>query len=108
MFVWSTVNATPSESYDVTLTWENPTTRADGTAFDPATEQSLNRIYIDCGSGLELRAEIQTSTTYQESNIPFSCLAWSVTAIDTAGLESGYADPVVEKVPPGLVKNLNN
>ena len=100
------VNAVPSDEYDINLTWENPTTRADGSVFDPATEQQYNRIYKDCGSGLSLHAEIFTATAYQDTAIPYSCLTWSVTAVDTDGLESSYATPVVKKAPPGRVKNL--
>lgn len=84
-----------------TLTWTNPTTRTDGSAVAVAK----NRIYRapTCTSVFVLLRETTGPvTTYVDSNVPAGTYCWAVTALDSAGLESGYATVlhVIPAAPP--------
>lgn len=101
-------NATPSTTRDVTLSWTNPIDRADGTLFDPATEQMFVRVYADCGSGSALYAEIATAISWA-ATVPIECQYWTVAAVDTDSYEGASAEPqVFFKAPPGQIKDLTN
>lgn len=80
--------------------WTNATTRVDGSAFDPATEQAEIRIYCN-GDTTPTFVSDGAATALNEIVLPgtYTCYA---TTLDTSGQESGPSAEVTKVVAPAL------
>ncbi len=83
------------------LTWDAPTTRADGTSLNPATDLSTYRLYYGTSSGNytqhidvapNLTAPYVTTDTV---TLASGTYYFAVTAVDTLGNESAYSADVM-------------
>lgn len=74
----------------VTLTWDSPTTNADGT---PLEDLAGYKIYYGISEG-NYTASIDAGnvTTYTVSNLSSGTYYFAVTAYDISGNESGYSN----------------
>lgn len=112
------VMAAPTTERTVSLSWELPTTRTDGTLLEPSELYAFG-VYADCGSGFELVETVLMPDTYYIGIHLLECQYWTATAIDFGrdligginpdtlvndDLESDYADPVFLKAPPGRLR----
>jgi hypothetical protein len=79
-----------------TLTWDAPTTRADGTPLNPATDLSMYKIYYGTASHTYTQVvnvtNPGTTTITQTLNLPAGTYYFAVTVVDTLGQESNYSN----------------
>lgn len=86
----------PVFAYAETLSWEPPTTRADGQPLDPATELSEYRLY--CGSVMTSIPAATSNGQYEIERaviLPeYGAYDCYMTAVDTEGRESASSNTV--------------
>lgn len=77
----------------VSLSWTSPTTYTNGSSLSGLTGHN---IYVSNGSGyLKVDSLSNPSvSTYLVQNLSAGTYFFTVTAVDTSGIESGYSDPV--------------
>lgn len=93
---------------DVSLAWDAPTTRVDGTALTAAEIQGYT-VYWGTQSGAWTGSVSVVETAATVACDPGFTYFFVVTAMDTGGLESGYSNEVGVYVPlaaPGAPVNL--
>ncbi len=79
-------------AYDVTLTWDAPTTNADGT---PLTDLAGYKVYYGTSSRDYTKTiDVGNTTTYQITGLSGGTYYFAVTAYDTSGNESDYSEEV--------------
>jgi hypothetical protein len=86
----------------VTLTWDAPTTRADGSSLNPATDLSKYKLYY----GTSPHAYTQsvdvsnpgTSTISKTLSLSPGTYYFVVTDMDFLGQESGYSDEISKTI----------
>ena len=84
------------------LTWNAPTTRADGTSLNPATDLSTYKLYYGTSSGnytqhIDVTPDLTApyATTYSVT-LASGTYYFAVTAVDTLGDESAYSAEAVK------------
>lgn len=79
-----------------TLAWNAPTTNADGSTL---TDLAGYKIYFGVTPGVYTKSiDVGSNTTHQVSNLTVGTTYYfTVTAYNTAGIESNYATPPVSK-----------
>ncbi len=84
--------ASQALAYDVTLTWDPPTTNADGT---PLTDLAGYKVYYGTSSGnYTTSIDVNNVTTYTVTGLQPGTYYFAVTAYDTSGNESDYSEEV--------------
>jgi uncharacterized protein YjdB len=94
--VSGTATLTVTATSTATLTWSPPTTFADGTPLNPATDLSSYKIYYGTASGVYTQSVTvtnpgNTAVTKTLNLTPGSSYYFVVTSVDTQGVESGYS-----------------
>lgn len=85
-----------STSYSSTLTWDPPTTNADGT---PLTDLAGYKIYYGTSSGNYTKViDVGDVTTYKVEGLNPGTYYFTVTAYDISGNESGYSNEVSKTI----------
>jgi hypothetical protein len=85
-----------SSSNSATLSWEAPTTNADGT---PLTDLGGYKVYYGTSSGnYTVSLDVGNVTTYKIDNLTPGTYYFAVTAYDTSGNESGYSNEVSKTI----------
>jgi hypothetical protein len=85
-----------STSYSTTLTWDPPTTNADGT---PLTDLAGYRIYYGTLTRNYIKViNIGNVTTYTIKNLNPDTYYFAVTAYDNSGNESGYSNELSKTI----------
>lgn len=85
-----------STSYSSTLTWDPPTTNADGT---PLIDLAGYKIYYGISSGnFTIVIDVGNVTTYKIENLNHDTYYFAVTAYDNSGNESGYSNEVSKTI----------
>jgi hypothetical protein len=80
----------------VTLTWNAPTTRSDGSSLNPVTDLSMYRIYY--GTASQTYTQVVTvpnpgtTTVTLTLNLSAGTYYFVVTDVDTLGQESSYSN----------------
>ena len=89
----------PSDRFSVTLAWDAPTTDAQG---NPLVDLSGYRLYyISEGSAADSTVlEIGDSTQVTVNGLVAGDYAFAVTAVDMAGNESDFSEPLLATVGP--------
>ncbi|MEW6417438.1 MAG: fibronectin type III domain-containing protein [Nitrospirota bacterium] len=83
-------------SSSATLTWDAPTTNADGT---PLTDLGGYKIYYGTSSGnYSVVIDVGNVTTYKIEGLSPGIYYFAVTAYDTSGNESEYSNEVSKKI----------
>lgn len=79
-------------SNSATLTWDAPTTNADGT---PLTDLAGYKVYYGISSGnYTVSIDVGNVTTYKIDDLSPGTYYFAVTAYDTSGNESDYSNEV--------------
>jgi Fibronectin type III domain len=91
--------ATVEPAGQIRLSWERPTTKADGT---PLTDIAGYKIYYGLASQTyDFTKTVGNQTTYAISGLePGRTYYFTVTAYDASGNESGFSNEVSVTVPP--------
>jgi hypothetical protein len=90
----STSSNSPGNS--ATLTWDAPTTNADGT---PLTDLAGYKVYYGTTSGNYTEViDAGNVTTYKVENLSPGTYYFTVTAYDNSGNESGYSNEVSKTI----------
>lgn len=90
----STSSNSPGNS--ATLTWDAPTTNADGT---PLTDLAGYKVYYGTTSGNYTEViDAGNVTTYKVENLSPGTYYFTVTAYDTSGNESDYSNEVSKTI----------
>jgi len=85
-----------SFAYDVTLSWDPPTTNIDGT---PITDLAGYKVYYGNSSGTYTSSiDVGNTTTYTITGLQPGTYYFAVTAYDTSGNESDYSNEVTETI----------
>jgi hypothetical protein len=85
----------------VSLTWDAPTTRADGTSLNPATDIATYKLYYGTSSGnysqsIDVKPNLTAPyTTTDTVTLGSGTYYFAVTAVDTSGNESAYSADVM-------------
>ncbi len=88
---------TPPTTYSTTLSWNAPTSNADGS---PINDLGGYKIYYGKVShSYSHSVDVGTNTTYTIENLTAGTYYFSVTAYDTSGNESGYSNEVSKIFP---------
>lgn len=88
-----------------TLTWTDPTTRADGSTFNSATDALKHTVYLGVSSSLtstsyDSKVDIgATATTYAVTSLPSGTTYAIVTITDKQNLESDPSNIVSKFIP---------
>jgi hypothetical protein len=98
------LNASTSSNGDrtVTLAWDAPTTNADGSSLNPATDLSLYKIYYGTASLTYTQivnvTNPGTTTISQTLNLSPGTYYFAVTTVNTSGQESSYSNEVMKTI----------
>jgi len=76
---------------NLTLTWDAPTTNADGT---PLTDLAGFKAYTHVGTAYNEFADVASDVLSTSTTLPAGVNCFVVTAYDIAGNESGYSNEV--------------
>jgi hypothetical protein len=85
----------------VSLTWDAPTTRTDGTSLNPATDLTTYKLYYGTSPGnytqyIDVKPNVTAPyTTTDTVTLVSGTYYFVVTAVDTLGNESAYSADVV-------------
>lgn len=93
----------PAYAGDATLSWDAPTTNADGT---PLTDLGGYKVYYGTASRVYgTPIDVKNVLTYKVIGVTKGTY-FAVTAYDTSGNESAYSNEVIYIVKPGCPNNL--
>jgi len=100
--VSGTAELTVTGSSTVTLAWDAPTTRVDGSSLNPATDLSAYKLYYGTASQVYTQtvtvANPGTTTITQTLTLAPGTYYFVVTDIDSAGQESGYSEEISKTI----------
>ena len=86
----------------VSLAWDAPTTKTDGSSLNPATDLSLYKIYYGTASLMYTTVvnvtNPGTTTISKTLNLSPGTYYFSVTTVDTSGQESSYSNEVMKTI----------
>jgi fibronectin type 3 domain-containing protein len=86
----------------LTLAWDAPTTKTDGSNLNPATDLSLYKIYYGTASLTYTQVVNVTNpgtTTISETlNLSPGTYYFAVTTVDASGLESDFSNEVMKTI----------
>ncbi len=86
----------PAYAGDATLSWDAPTTNADGT---PLTDLAGYNVYYGTASGVYgTPIDVHNVLTYKVTGLSEGLKYFAVTAYDTGGNESCYSNEVSKKI----------
>lgn len=87
----------PGETFAVTLSWDAPTTNADGT---PLADLSGYKVYDGSTSGqYTMTTDVGNVTTATLEGYPAGTYYFTVVAYDASGNESDYSNEVIATLP---------
>jgi hypothetical protein len=90
------INSSTGSSNSATLTWDAPTTNADGT---PLIDLACYKIYYGTSSrNYTFSLDVGKATTFKIDNLSPGTYYFSVAAYDTSGNESGYSNEVSKTI----------
>jgi hypothetical protein len=85
-----------SPSNSVTLTWDAPTTNADGT---PLTDLAGYKVYYGTSSGnYTMAMDVGNVKTYKYEGLQSGTYYFAATTYDTSGNESDYSNEVIKTI----------